>query len=246
MIQSNESTHMQSSSRDLKIIDFNCKWKDNKKDKQPFFETPPPPSACKSPPARLELDGDNSTAIPPRIHSKQPRQQQQQQRQWIRILVETTTTMTTDLDKLLMMMTHTTEKAWSVNSVLNPSFLRSFLRLNYNALSLPDLSWSRGASFFPLPPSERHRKPWSGSRSKNRGNDAVVVRSVHKLINPNLKSSFPQAISRKKNTRGLIYDHQLHDLILEISLISYTDQKCEERDLQERERERERESLRDL
>jgi hypothetical protein len=137
----------------------------------------------------------------------------------------------TDLDKLLMMMTHTTEEAWSVNSVLNPSFLRSFLRLNYNALSLWFVVITR--SFLPSIAAIREaskaliwiqiKEPWKWW-------------SVRKLINPNLKSSLPQAISRKKNTRGLIYDHQLHDLILEISLKSYTDQKCEERDLQERER----------
>jgi len=127
-----------------------------------------------------------------------------------------------------------------IHSVLNPSFLRSFLRLNYNALSLWFVVITR--SFLPSIAAIREaskaliwiqiKEPWKWC--------SCSKKCVRKLINPNLKSSLPQAISRKKTTRGLIYDHQLHDLILEISLKSYTDRKCEERDLQERE------SLRDL
>jgi hypothetical protein len=147
-------------------------------------------------------------------------------------------TTTTDLDKLLMMMTHTTEEAWSVNSFGFESFVPSFLSSLelQRSLSLWFVVITR--SFLPSIAAIREaskaliwiqiKEPWKWC--------SCSKKCVRKLINPNLKSSLPQAISRKKNTRGLIYDHQLHDLILEISLKSYTDRKCEERDLQERER----------
>jgi hypothetical protein len=133
-----------------------------------------------------------------------------------------------------------------IHSVLNPSFLRSFLRLNYNALSLWFVVITR-SFYLPSPPSERHRKPWSGSRSKNRGNDAVVVRSVYVNWSIPTWSLLSHKRSLEKNTLGVnLWSSAAWSNSGDFSYILHRPEMWGKRSAREREPERSVRSLRDL